>query len=122
MIQLRKIIQRRKSLENVCNLNLCGIFNYFLKMNLEGAGMFQGKRTSLLQLMREISFGYSHVNNKRNFYEQSSIIEERHYFLRRMRRNVENLSKTHVILISVVFTTTIIVQIFVFMGKQPYKN
>ena len=56
-------------------------------MDLEGAGLFQGKRALLDRLMREVGFGYRHVNNKRNYYEQPKIIEQRHYFLRRMGRN-----------------------------------
>ena len=72
---------RPESLKNACNLNLCGIFNYFLKVDLEVAGLLQGKRTLLHQLMREMGFGYRHVNNKRNYYEQPRILEQRYSYL-----------------------------------------
>ena len=54
---------------------------------MENAGLFHGKKTSLFRLMREMGFAYRHVNNKRNYYEQPRIIEQRHSYLQRMRRN-----------------------------------
>ena len=84
---------RRISQKRACNLNLCGAFNYFLKVGLEGAGLFQGKRTLLHRLMREMGFGYRHINNKCNYYEQPRIIEQRHYFFA-TNEKVQNKEKT----------------------------
>ena len=56
-------------------------------MDLKSAGLFNGKRTSLHCLMREMGFRYRCVNNKRNYYEQPRIIAQRHSYLRRMRKN-----------------------------------
>ena len=56
-------------------------------MDLECTALFHGRKTSLQRLMKEIGFGYKRVNNKRHYYEQPRIIEQRHSYLRRMRRN-----------------------------------
>ena len=61
--------------------------NYFLKLDLDGAGLFQGKKTSLHHLIKKMGFGCRHVSDKRNYYEQLRIIEQCHSYLRRMRRN-----------------------------------
>ena len=75
-------------IENVCTLyGISNIYYYFQKVDLESAGLFRGKKTSLHRLMREMGFGYRRVNNKCNYYEQPRIIEQRHSYLWRMRRN-----------------------------------
>ena len=50
-------------------------------------GLFGGKKTSLHRLLKEMGFSYKRVNNKRHYYEQPRIVEQRHYYLERMRRN-----------------------------------
>ena len=49
--------------------------------------LFKGGRIALWKLFRKIAFRYKKVNDKRYVYEQPHIIQQRHQFLRRMRRN-----------------------------------
>ena len=49
--------------------------------------LFDGGRISLWKLLRKMGFRYKKVNDKRYVYEQPRIIQQRHQFLRRMRRN-----------------------------------
>ena len=49
--------------------------------------LFKGGRIALWKLFRKITFRYKKVNDKRYVYEQPHIIQQRHQFLRRMRRN-----------------------------------
>lgn len=62
-------------------------YSYFLQTDLERVGLFQGKKTSLRQLLKDMGFGYRRINNKRHYYEQPRIVEQRHSYLHRMRRN-----------------------------------
>jgi hypothetical protein len=54
---------------------------------LRGKCLFTGHRTALWKLLRKIEFTYRKVNDKRYLYEQPRIIEWRHKYLRRMRKN-----------------------------------
>ena len=56
-------------------------------MDLQSAELFNGSKTSLYKLMKEMGFSYKCINNKRHYYEQPRIVEQRHSYLRRMRRN-----------------------------------
>ena len=56
-------------------------------MDLESAGLFRGKRTSLHCLIKEIGFGYKQVSNKCPYYAQPRIVERCHTYLQQMRRN-----------------------------------
>lgn len=49
--------------------------------------MFKGEKTSLNRVLKEMSFRYKKINNKRHYYEQPHIIEQHHKYLRRMRKN-----------------------------------
>ena len=53
-------------------------------MDLDGAGLFLGKKTSLHHLMKKMGFGYRHLSNKHNYYEQPRITEQRHSYLRQI--------------------------------------
>ena len=39
------------------------------------------------RVLKEMGFKYRKFNNKRHYYEQPYIIEQRHRYLRRMRKN-----------------------------------
>ena len=75
---------------------------------LQEQGLFAGKRTSLQKLLKEMGFRlvsdvstayyvdriyaillyrYKKVDNRRHYYEQPRIIEQRHSYLQRMMRN-----------------------------------
>lgn len=56
-------------------------------MDLKRNGLFCGKKTSLHRLLKEMGFNYKRVNNKRRYYEEPRIVEQRHYYLEQMRRN-----------------------------------
>ena len=49
--------------------------------------LFKGERYCLWRLLKRIGFRYKKVSDKRYVYEQSRIVQQRHQFLRRMRRN-----------------------------------
>ena len=54
---------------------------------LREKGLFRGHSTTLWKLLRRIGFTYKKVQDKRYVYEQPRIIEWRHKYLRRMRKN-----------------------------------
>ena len=75
---------------------------------LQEQGLFAGKRTLLQKLLKEMGFrlvtdvstayyvyriyaillySYKKVDNRRHYYEQPRIIEQRHSYLQRMMRN-----------------------------------
>ena len=58
-----------------------------LQVILHDVGLFHGEKTTLSRVLKEMGFSYKSINNKRYYYEQSSIIEHRHSYLRRVRRN-----------------------------------
>ena len=45
---------------------------------LKRAGLFQGERTVLHSVLREMGFKYKRMNNKCHYFEQPRIIEQRH--------------------------------------------
>lgn len=49
-------------------------------------GIFEGGRTSLWKLLKEMGFGYKKRDGKRAIYEQSSVIETRQQYLRQIRK------------------------------------
>ena len=49
--------------------------------------VFTGGRTTLWQVLREMGFRYRKHENKRYIYEQPRVIQRRHDYLRRLRRN-----------------------------------
>ena len=54
---------------------------------LKRAGLFEGERTVLRSVLREMGFRYKRINNKRHYFEQPQIIKQRHRYLRRVWRN-----------------------------------
>ena len=54
---------------------------------LKERGLFSAGRTSLWKLLHKIGFSYRKINDKRYVYEQHRIINWRHKYLRRLRRN-----------------------------------
>ena len=48
---------------------------------------FNGKKTSLRQLLHDIGCKYKKVDDRRYYYEQPHIIEQRKTYLRKMRQN-----------------------------------
>ena len=58
-----------------------------LLSELREKGLFHWHRTTLWKLLRRIRFTYKRVQDKRYVYEQPRIIEWRHKYLRRMRKN-----------------------------------
>ena len=49
--------------------------------------LFAGGRTTLRRVLKEMGFSHKTINNKRYYYEQPRIVEHRHSYLRRIRRN-----------------------------------
>ena len=62
-------------------------YNYGNKVDLKDAGLFSGKQTTLRCLLKEMGFRYRRMNNKRHYYEQQRIVDQRHSYLKRMRQN-----------------------------------
>ena len=60
---------------------------YKLLKTLKQDGIFNGKRTKLLQVLKELGFHYKKVDDRRFYYEQPAIVEQRHNYLRRMMQN-----------------------------------
>ena len=58
-----------------------------LLKTLQDNGLFNGKKTSLRQLLHDIGFKYKKVDDRRYYYEQPYIIEQRKTYLRKMRQN-----------------------------------
>ena len=55
---------------------------------LRDNGLFKGRRTKLLQLLKdELGFKYKKVDDRRYFYEQPHIVEQRRTYLSRMMQN-----------------------------------
>ena len=50
-------------------------------------GLFNGKRTMLRLLLKELGFKYKKVDDRRYYYEQPHIIEQRRSYLCKMRQN-----------------------------------
>ena len=50
-------------------------------------GIFHGGRTKLAELLKEMGFSYSKIDDRCYYYEQPHIINERHAYLRRMMKN-----------------------------------
>ena len=50
-------------------------------------GTFKGKRTLLQRLMREMGFKYKRVDDRRYYYEQPHIIDQRRHYLCKMMQN-----------------------------------
>ena len=67
--------------------NLITYDHYLWKVDLKSKGLFCGHKTSLHHLIKEMGFRYKIVNNKRRYYEQPRIVEQRFNYLQRMRRN-----------------------------------
>ena len=49
--------------------------------------LFSGGRTTLWLVLREMGFRYKKHENKRYIYEQPRVIQQRHDYLRRLRKN-----------------------------------
>ena len=49
--------------------------------------IFSGKRTKLRELLKDMGFNYWKQDNRRYYYEQPRIIEQRHTYLRRVMQN-----------------------------------
>ena len=58
-----------------------------LLKTLQDNGLFNGRKTSLRQLLHDIGFKYKKVDDRRYYYEQPHIIEQRKTYLRKMRQN-----------------------------------
>ena len=58
-----------------------------LLATVKSRGIFSGGRTTLRLVLREMGFRYKRHENKRYIYEQPRMIQQRHDYLRRLRRN-----------------------------------
>ena len=58
-----------------------------LLAQLKNRDVFRGGRTTLWLILREMGFRYRKHENKRYIYEQPRVIQQRHDYLRRLRRN-----------------------------------
>ena len=54
---------------------------------LKDKNLFQGGRTTLWKVLREMGFRHKKYQNKQYIYEQPRVIQQRHDYLRRLRRN-----------------------------------
>ena len=62
-------------------------YHYLSKVELRTYGLFQVQKTTLRRLLKELGFSYKRISNKRHYYELPQIVEQRHLYLNRMRRN-----------------------------------
>ena len=58
-----------------------------LLIKLEDEGLFSGKWTKLAELLKEMGFSYKKQDNRRYYYEQPRIIEQRHTYLCKIMHN-----------------------------------
>ena len=54
---------------------------------LKENGLYTGQRTKLSKLLKERVFKYRKQDNRRYYYEQPRIIEQRHKYLRKAMQN-----------------------------------
>lgn len=54
---------------------------------LKERDVFHGEETTLRRVIKEMGFKHKTINDKLHYYEQPRIIEQRHKYLRRMRKN-----------------------------------
>ena len=54
---------------------------------LKDDGLFSGRRTKLRLLLKDMGFRYRKQDNRRYYYEQPRIIEQRHTYLRKIMHN-----------------------------------
>ena len=65
------------------HLSICKLLK-----TLQDDGLFNGRRTKLLKLLKdELGFKYKKVDDRRYYYEQPHIIEQRRIYLSRMIQN-----------------------------------
>ena len=54
---------------------------------LRDADLFDGKRTVLREILKDMGFNYKKIDNRRHYFEQPRIVQQRHTYLRRMMQN-----------------------------------
>ena len=55
---------------------------------LKESDLFDGQRTALRELLKEVGFNYKKIDNRRHYYEQPRIVQQRHTnYLCRMMQN-----------------------------------
>ena len=54
---------------------------------LKECDLFEGGRTVLRELLKEMGFRYKKIDDRRHYYEQPRIVQQRHTYLRRMMQN-----------------------------------
>ena len=57
-----------------------------LLINVRAKGVFEGGRTTLSRVLKLIGFKFALRNDKKFFYERKDIVEQRHKFLREIRK------------------------------------